>query len=74
MACEPRFADIFVGNPYIFRRLDYMSAMEQEMLMTGSGHNDPYFHVFLHPGIPTQRHLGYLSSTAAAMTTHLNLT
>jgi hypothetical protein len=73
VASDPKFADIFAGNPHVFRRLDFIPAMTQEMAMAGAGHNDPYFHVVLLPTIPTQQVLGYLNSTTASLTPHLRL-
>ena len=58
---DPKFAEIFLGNPYIFKWLPYLPAAESELAMTGAGHNDPYFHVYFHAGILTQRQLFYLS-------------
>jgi len=74
LACDPKFRDVFVANPHIFKLLDYQPFMEQEMIMCGAGQTDPYFSVYLHPPIPTQRTLGYLFSETAAYTPHLNLT
>jgi glycosyltransferase involved in cell wall biosynthesis len=73
IAVDPKFADVFVGNPHVFRVLQYQPMMESELAMTGAGAKDAYFNVFLHPAIPTQRHLGYLSSSTAALTPYLDL-
>jgi len=74
VACEPQFADVFTGNPHVFKTINYHPIMENELLMGGAGGKDAYFDVFMHPGIPTQRHLGYLNSTPGAFTPHLTLT
>ncbi len=64
VACDPKFREVFVGNPHVFKILDYQPFMEQEMAMTGAGGKpeDMLFHVYLHPGILTQRQLFYLHS------------
>ncbi len=74
IACDPQFADVFTGNPHVFKVLTHQPVMENELIMTGAGGKDAFFDVFMHPGIPTQRHLGYLRSTPGAFATHLNLT
>lgn len=63
VACDPKFSSVFEGNPYIYKILPYFPFMENEMACIGSGHNDPFFHVYFHPGILTQRQLFYLSAT-----------
>lgn len=73
VACDPQFSDIFMGNPHVFKTINYHPIMENELLMTGAGSKDAYFDVFMHPAIPTQRHLGYLSTAAGAFVPHLTL-
>jgi hypothetical protein len=60
---SPQYFDIFKGNPYVHKVLAYQDFAEQEMTMMGAGQKQGYFDVFLHPGILTQRHLGYLSQS-----------
>jgi hypothetical protein len=64
VACDPKFKAIFDGNPFVFKVIDYQNFMENELLMIGTNRPDSerYFHVFLHPGILTQRQLFYLSA------------
>lgn len=64
VACDPKFKSIFDGNPFVFKVLDFQGFMENELLMIGTNRPDSerYFHVFLHPGILTQRQLFYLSA------------
>lgn len=62
VATESKFFDIFQGNPYIHKLLQYQSFMEQEMILIGAGQSSKLFDVFLHPGILTQRQLFYLSA------------
>ncbi len=66
---------IFAGNVHIYRLLDWNDAFEHEMAMTGSGANrdDRHFHIYTHPGILTQRQLGYLESEVAAFAPHMRL-
>lgn len=60
---EPKFHEVFKGNPHIYKVLPYNEGMEQEMLMIGAGQNDgaAYFDVYMHPAIQAQRQLNYLS-------------
>lgn len=63
VATEPKHFEVFAGNPYIHRLLPYQPQMEQELLMTGAGSGEePFFHVFFHPAIGSQRVLSYLSN------------
>lgn len=75
VATQPKFFQVFEGNPHIFKLLPYMDIMEQEMIMGGAGQSDEntYFSVYFHPGILTQRQLGYLFSDTAAFKKHLDL-
>lgn len=57
---------IFVGNPNIFKLLPWNDVFEQEMVMIGAGQSEGYFDVYMHPAIPTQRQLNYLSMTNIA--------
>ena len=63
VACDPKFKNFFIGNPYIYKLLDYHPFMENELVMIGAGRpeSEQYFHVYMHPGILTQRQLHYLS-------------
>lgn len=66
---DPQHFEVFAGNPHVHRALPYHGAMEQELAMTGAGRGDePYFHVFFHPAIGSQRLLGYLSPDSIAHT------
>lgn len=68
IACESKFSAVFTGNPYVFKVLQYQDFMEQEMLCTGSGNSQEQvlFHVYMHPGIQSQRQLNYLSNANIA--------
>jgi glycosyltransferase involved in cell wall biosynthesis len=59
---DPRYNEVFTGNPFIFRVLPWFAACENELVLTGAGQTDPYFHIFMHPAILTQRHLSYLTA------------
>lgn len=60
---DPKHAEVFAGNPHVFRVLPWIPQAENETIMTGSGGvaGQELFHVYLHPGILSQRHLFYLS-------------
>lgn len=55
VACEPKFAEILMGNPYVHRILAYHPAMDQELLMM------QYVNYYQYPAISTQVRLGYLT-------------
>lgn len=59
---SPQYNAVFLGNPFIFKVIPWVAAAENELIMTGAGHNDPYFHVYLNAPILTQSKLGYLTS------------
>ena len=61
---DPKHNAVFAGNPYVFRLLPYLHALENELAAIGAAQTEGYFHVFLHPGILSQRQLFYLSSKA----------
>lgn len=65
---------IFEGNPHVFRLLNHMDIMEQEMVMCGAGQAEAYFDVFLMPAVATQRWLAYLKHEVAAFKPHMSLT
>lgn len=68
IASERKFQQIFDGNPLVFKCLDYQPFMEHEMACIGAGQleKDAYFSVYMHPAIPTQRQLSYLSADSIA--------
>jgi glycosyltransferase involved in cell wall biosynthesis len=66
VATEPQYSGIFLGNPYVHRVLAYHPAMENELAMIGQGKNKGYVDLFFHPGILSQRQLGYLSPDSIA--------
>lgn len=67
VATDPKHFEVFAGNPHVFRLLVYHPVMEQELSMIGAGGAEAYFHVFMHPGIQSQRHLNYLSNKRIAL-------
>ena len=64
IACDPRFAAFFVGNPFVHKILPYQEFMENEMVCIGAGRpkEEAYFSVYMHPAIQSQRQLNYLSN------------
>lgn len=60
-ACDPKFAEILSGNPYIYKVIPYIGEMESEIWATGQGNNKGFFDVYINLGIFTQRQLNYLS-------------
>ena len=67
VGCEPKYADVFVGNPHVHKILAYHPAMESELTMIGQGESKGYVDVYLHPAIGSQRQLCYLSNSNIAL-------
>ncbi len=61
VATKQEYHLLLAGNPHVYKILPYMDFFESEMAMTGAGQQEGYFHVFMHPGILTQRQLNYLN-------------
>ncbi len=59
---EDKYASIFDGNPFVYKVLPYIPAMENELIMTGAGQSIQYFDLYLHPAIQSQRQLNYLTN------------
>lgn len=68
VACEGKFAEVFSGNPYVFKTLQYQAFMESEMACIGAGQtkDKALFNVYFHPAIQSQRQLNYLSANKIA--------
>lgn len=58
---DPKFSEIFAGNPYVHKVINYHPAMESELAMIGQGKTPGYVNLYFHPAIATQRILNYLS-------------
>lgn len=58
---DPKYADIFLGNPYVHKILAYHPIMESELAMVGQGTNKGYVQLYFNPGIGTQKQLDYIS-------------
>ena len=61
VSCDPKFKDLLMGNPHVYKVIDYHPSFEQEMLMIGVGQKEGYFDYYYHPAIQAQRVLSYLS-------------
>lgn len=59
---DPKFAEVFDGNPFVKRVLPYQPFMENEMACIGAGQKDAYFHKYFHVAALSQRVLSYLSN------------
>ncbi len=66
VATEPSCTEMFIGNPHVFKILQYQPFMEQEMACIGSGQTEALFDVYMHPAIQSQRQLNYLSNNNLA--------
>jgi hypothetical protein len=58
-ACDPKFADIVAGNPFIDRVIPYHQAMDSQLLMEGRDKEKGLVDVCLNPYFSTQRLLNY---------------
>lgn len=67
VATQPQNFEIFDGNPYIYKTIQYLPVMENEMLMTGSGEHKGYVNTVYYPAIGTQKILNYLSIDKIAL-------
>ena len=67
IATDPKFFDVFEGNPYVHKLIPYAQPLEQEMLVMGAGQKESYFDIFMHPAIGSQRLLQYLSKSTTAL-------
>lgn len=61
VAANPQFAEILNNNPYMYKTINYMPEMENEMFMTGHSNHKGFVDVVFYPFLATQRHLSYLS-------------
>jgi hypothetical protein len=67
IGCDPKYFELFDGNPYVKKCLPYHPAMESEISMTGQVTNPGYFQGFCHVAISTQRILNYLKNDNIAL-------
>lgn len=59
-ATQEQFQPILKGNPYIYKVLNFHTAMENLPMMEGASNHKGYFHLCFLPHIGTQRMLDYL--------------
>lgn len=59
-ATKKEFFPILLGNPHIYKILEYHPSMENLPLMEGAKNHKGYFEICFLPHIGTQRHLDYL--------------
>lgn len=57
VSCEPQYANVLDGNPFIDKVIPYNQVFENELIMLANG-----VKVYCHPAIQSQRHLNYLSN------------
>ena len=62
IGCDPKYHEVFDGNPYIKACLPQLPEMENEIMMVGFGDKKGLFDYYVHVGIATQRVLSYLSN------------
>lgn len=63
LATDPKYFEIFDGNPHVKKCIPYMPHMENELHMIGAGQKGSFFDVYMHPAIGSQRILSYLSNS-----------
>ena len=60
--CDPKFAEILEGNPYIYKTIPWFPEFENEMWCIGAGQKECHFDYFVYPTVATQKFLTYLSN------------
>lgn len=55
VGCDPKFAEVLIGNPYIHKVIAYHPIMEQELAMR------QYVDYYYYPAVATQVRLNYLT-------------
>lgn len=66
VATQPKYFQIFEGNPYVHKTIPFIQQMEDELAMTGQGSNKGIVQVLYTPHFSTQRQLNYLSKDKIA--------
>ena len=61
VATKPEYFEVFEGNPYVHKTIPFISMMEDEMIMMGTGESKGFVDVVYLPHIHTQKFLSYLS-------------
>jgi glycosyltransferase involved in cell wall biosynthesis len=61
-ACDPKYAEVFNGNPYVYKVIPYIPQLDNELLAIGSGMPKGLVDVYINPSIATQFKLNYLSN------------
>lgn len=72
IGCDTQYKEVFDGNPYITKVLDYRPEMENEIIMTGHLGNKGFFDGYTHLTVNTQRHLSYLKNNNIGIKLDLN--
>lgn len=62
IAADPKYHEVYAGNPHIKRVIPYLPIMENELNFIGAGSNEKLVDVYSNVGVPTQRILNYLSN------------
>jgi glycosyltransferase involved in cell wall biosynthesis len=60
MVTQPQYFGIFEANPYIYKTIPFLPAMESELFWIGQGSHPGYVEVAFLPFITTQKQLNYL--------------
>ncbi len=65
---DPKYNELLLGCPYVYKVIPYHNAFEQEMIAIGAGQKpqDSFFDVYYHVCMQTQRLLSYLSQPKPA--------
>jgi hypothetical protein len=61
-ACKEQFHSILKNNPYVYKTIPYMTIMENQILMEGTGDWPGLFDLSFMVPIFTQRYLNYLNN------------
>lgn len=67
IATSKECVDVFIGNPYVYKVLDYQPVFEHELAFVGQGGNEKIVDVYMYPAIASQKHYNYLSNNNPAL-------
>lgn len=60
--CYKQYHDILNNNPYIYKTIDYLPIMDNQLIMEGAGQWPGLFDISIFVSTLTQRHMNYLNN------------
>jgi hypothetical protein len=61
-ACKEQFKDILKNNPYVYKVINYLPIMDNQILMEGTGEWKGIFDISIMLTVSTQRYINYLNN------------